>query len=245
MKFLHFIFVTLSIAAVTARPSHESPDPKHGLPWDQKAMEDARVAMKMNTDLAYFKKKLVEYNAFCPSKPDAEMMQGAFLVMGTVMKLRTMPATKFGNCIEDNVSLDKPTSCVQTAGKVYGMLRKAALSKNGEEIAKILQQNGGSAQGLTPAMLVNVWGFNEHMNLHNVLCHPDEHKNPLPPLTSADKIFHGVHITSLSDGVGKNEYWGKKLRTDFGGFNNYGNWPERAVFESARSYPQLFTEAFN
>jgi hypothetical protein len=51
------------------------------------------------------------------------------------------------------------------------MLRKAALSGDGQKIAQILQQYGGSTQILTPALLVKLWGFNKHMHLHNVLCH--------------------------------------------------------------------------
>jgi hypothetical protein len=132
-------------------------------------MEQARVAMRVKTYMASLVKKLDGYGAYYPSKSPADKLKGAFIVLGTIMKLRTVPISKFGNCVEDEVSLDKPNNCVQRIGKVLGMLRKAALSGDGQKIAQILQQYGRSTQILTPALLVKLWGFNEHMHLHNVL----------------------------------------------------------------------------
>jgi hypothetical protein len=71
-----------------ARASHEKPDPKNGFPWDQTAMEQARVAMRVKTDMASLVKKLDGYRAYCPSKSPAVKLKGAFIVLGTIMKLR-------------------------------------------------------------------------------------------------------------------------------------------------------------
>ena len=189
--------------------------------------------------VSYFVQKLDSIpGAYCQGKSPDEKTHGGYIVMSTAMKLKIMPAAKWSGCDTSQADISSPNSCEMTAGKVYGALKVAGKNGDGATVRQILTENGGNTFGLCDNMLMWLWGGNEHQYLHHFLCH----EAGSPPEVST--VFHGIHITSLSDKIGVNAYWGPKVPKDLGGFNNHGEWPEKEWFQSAMNYPQVFPEVF-
>ena len=198
---------------------------------------------------AYFKQRLDSIpDAWCPGANTDPVRAdiGVYLVMSTAMKLKMMPASTWLGCDDSddlNKNLADENTCEQKAGRVYGALKIAGRQGDGAAVHAILSGHGGNTFGLCDEALAILWGVNEHQQLHDTLCHPDMHQEHAPFL-DADSVFHGTHITSLSDGLSYSDYWSVRIDGTLGGFNNEGSWPERRWFPSALNYPKLFPEAF-
>lgn len=115
----------------------------------------------------------------------------------------------------------KGSPCFQAA-ECYGTLKKLALEEEGEKVRAKLVECGGKAMDLTDEELVQIWGANEHHNLHAILV-------PGGPVGNA------VHATSLNDNPGDGT--GDVV---LGGYNDKGAYPQWGWLEAAHGlFPLL------
>ena len=150
--------------------------------------------------------RLDAVNAYNDGQSREQKIAGAYIAYATAGKLMTMPAANF------------PSE--EAASVAYGALKRAGMAEDAATIRSILSQNGGNALGLSDQQLIELWGGNEHWNLHAVLF-----SNP--------GVHNTVHITSLSDNNGRD------ANRNLGGFNDKGEWPQGGWFEDARGYNAL------
>jgi len=142
----------------------------------------------------------------------AQQEQGAYLVQNTLAKLQMMPPQELGD--------------EETAMKVYGSLKLAAIDGDGAAIRSILEENGGDTMGLSDQALVDTWGVNEHEGLHEII------------FGNLDQVANAVHMTSLNRDDGMNAPIGEPGTV--GGFNDKGQFPQWGWFESAQNMNDVF-----
>lgn len=124
--------------------------------------------------------------------------------LNTALKLENLPTSSFANGDE--------------AGKVYGEAKKLAMEGKGAELKELIEANGGNEQGLNGEELTQLWGADEHGDLHNS---GNRHNGGF----GAD-MFAANHMTMLSDDGST------------GGYNNTGDYPEWGWFEAAQRVEQ-------
>lgn len=107
------------------------------------------------------------------------------------------------------------------ASIAYGQLKTQALGGDAKAVRDSLKKFGGDPGKLSDQQLIQLWSGNEHQNLHGIL------------FGNVD-IRNAVHATSLSDNNGAD-----KTKTNLGGFNDRGEWPQWGWFEAAKKYRQL------
>ena len=150
--------------------------------------------------------------AYNNGQPENRKVIGAYLALNTLAKLQTMPPNQLGG--EANAS------------KVYGALKVAGLSGDGDKIRSTLAANGGDDFGLSNDQLVELWGANEHEYLH-------------PILFGDETVSNTVHMTSLNFNDGRNPSEGPA--GTIGGYNNKGEYPQWGWFEAAQEYGSVFS----
>lgn len=237
--------------STNGKQDHTLPIPKNGRILNAGELDSVQRALNF-PDYQYFLGKLKGYpHALWDWAVEEDNKLAAYHAMVTAMKLWMLPTWSF-ECSETVDSKD-PSHCYNVAGEVYGALKIAGRDGNGAQIRSILEpfvQSGKATTGnLCDEMLVIVWGGNEHQKLHSVIRHEDTeqaHQTYMnfdwtKPLSQARIIFHGTHMTSLSDGV--DPYWQSQgMKTTYGGYNNHGDWPEQSWFKAASQFLSLFPD---
>jgi hypothetical protein len=132
--------------------------------------------------------RLDAVNAFNAGQPDDRKRAGAYLAYSTVAKYILVPAS-------GDEKADATT---------FGDLKIAGMQDDHDTIAKYVKDD----KGLSQSELADLWGGNEHWNLHAVLF-----GNPT--------VWNAVHCTSLNDNAGDGTPKGK-----LGGYNDKGEFTQ-------------------
>ena len=148
-----------------------------------------------------------------------------------------------GSCQPDKCSCDPADKC-------FGRAKYYALKGDGKAVRAVVEACGGSKTNLAKLQdndLVELWGVNEHHDIH--CCG-----------FGAPEFFHAVHATSLNDcaaphacakgtkagleggqsyiGGREEDHWEKNGPT--GGFNDKGNYEQHGYFYHAKNTLKYF-----
>jgi hypothetical protein len=151
---------------------------------------------------------------------ERSLTAATLLAMLTGAKLKMLPPSMF----ESEGCSKSSKECLE-ASKCYGRLKVLGKAQNGPKLRQTLIDCGGDAKELTDAELIEIWGANEHRNLH--CC-----------LFGVEDIYHAVHMTSLNDNS-MNPSDGDKTLAEhgpLGGYNDKGNHPQWGWFRMASKY---------
>ncbi len=151
--------------------------------------------------------RLDNLNAYNEHQSPNQKLSGAYMAFATVAKFKMVPPTLFKDECE--------------AGQMYGQLKVAGVNSDAAKIKQLLSQKGLSTLGMSDQDLINLWGMNEHWNLHAVLFNNKSIRGP-------------NHATSLSD----KDQW-NKCGFPAGGYNDRGEYPQWGWFEQAKDYNKL------
>jgi hypothetical protein len=156
-------------------------------------------------------------------------LAATMLAMLTASKLKMLPVSKFPGCPK------MPDGICFEASECYGRLKTLAMAGEGPKLRQALTDCGGTDKGLTDAELVQIWGANEHHNLHCCL------------FGNAD-IYNAVHMTSLNNtSMSTGETWEGRLTPGggdkslkkygpLGGYNDKGNYAQWGWATSAAGF---------
>lgn len=162
----------------------------------------------------YLVKTLDSMGAYNKGQNEEQKLKGAYLIANLIMKHNMAPPGLFANETE--------------AGLFYGQAKLMAMDNDADGLRDLIESEGGNTFGLGDAELVNVWGTNEHNNLHAIMFGNRE-------------LANAVHMTSLNDNDG-HEKDGMNPGLS-GGYNNKGEYPQWGWFEGLRKisawFPQL------
>ena len=162
----------------------------------------------------YLVKTLDSIGGYNKGQNEEQKLKGAYLIANLVMKHNMAPPRLFANETE--------------AGVFYGQAKLMAMDNDADGLRDLIESRGGSTFGLGDAELINVWGTNEHNNLHAIMFGNRE-------------LANAVHMTSLNDNDG-HEKDGMNPGLS-GGYNNKGEYPQWGWFEGLQQistwFPQL------
>jgi hypothetical protein len=159
----------------------------------------------------YLVKTLDSIGGYNKGQNEEQKLKGAYLIANLVMKHNMAPPVLFANETE--------------AGVFYGQAKLMAMDNDADSLRDLIESQGGSTFGLGDAELINVWGSNEHNNLHAIMFGNRE-------------LANAVHMTSLNDNDG-HEKDGMNPGLS-GGYNNKGEYPQWGWFEGLQKISTWF-----
>lgn len=166
----------------------------------------------------YLIKTLDSMGAYNKGQNEEQKLKGAYLIANLVMKHNMAPPGLFANETE--------------AGVFYGQAKLMAMDNDADGLRDLIESKGGNTFGLGDAELVNIWGTNEHNNLHAIM------------FGNRD-LANAVHMTSLNDNDGHEKDGMNPGKS--GGYNNKGEYPQWGWFEGLQKvgewFPQLKSTA--